>query len=100
MSLLKTPKHKAVAAFLQQSSAVDPSDPGYGFPSDDIIEVCETLLGDYKDSKKTLDDEWSKTDKGCKETIASLKKKMSANDDAMKALAKNIEKLKKEIAAH
>merc|ERR1719310_1319710 len=41
-----------------------------------------------------------KTDKGCKEMIASFKKKMKANDEAMKALEKNIEKLKKEIAQH
>jgi len=44
MNLLKAPKHKAVAAFLQESNSVDPSDPEYKFHSDDIIQVCDDLL--------------------------------------------------------
>merc|ERR1740133_245624 len=98
MSMLKTPKHKAVAAFLQTS--VDPSDPEFKFHSNDIINVCEELLVDYKGSKKDLDNEWDKTDKGCKQTKASLRKKMSANQKAMDSLTKNIAKLAKEIASH
>jgi len=99
MSLI-TPKHKATAAFLQQSSSVDPDDPEFKFHSDGIIEVCQDLLKDYKDTKKTLDDEWDKTNKGCISMKASLNKKLGANSDAMDALDKNINKLKKEIAQH
>jgi len=98
MSMLKTPKHKEVAAFLQTS--VDPADPEFKFHSNDIINVCEELLVDYKGSKKDLDNEWDKTDKGCKQTKASLRKKMSANQKAMDSLTKNIAKLAKEIASH
>jgi len=100
MSLLSTPKHKAVAAFVQESTSVDPNDPEYQFHSNDIISVCDELLVDYKASKKSLDDEWAKTKKGCEETQASLNKKIIANDDAMKQLDKDIARLKKEIAAH
>jgi len=100
MSLLKTPKHKAVAAFIQQTSSVDPSDPEYKFHSNDIIDVCENLLVDYKATKKTLDEEWEKTRKGCEELKKSLKKQLKANKDAMDDLVKNIAKLKEEIAQH
>jgi len=100
MSMLKAPKHKAVAAFIQSSSTVDPSDPEYGFHSDDIIQVCDDLLVDYKAAKKDLDDEWSKTDKGCKATKASLKGKITACNDAMKVQEKRSVRLAKEIAQH
>merc|ERR1719199_1159927 len=98
MSLLSTPKHKAVAAFIQET--VDPNDPEYSFHSNDIISVCDELLVDYKASKKSLDDEWAKTKKGCEETQASLKKKLGANTDAMNQLDKDIARLEKEIAQH
>jgi hypothetical protein len=98
MSLLSTPKHKAVAALIQAS--VDPNDPEYNFHSNDIISVCNELLVDYKASKKDLDDEWAKTKKGCEETQASLKKKLGANTDAMNQLDKDIARLEKEIAQH
>merc|ERR1719162_1394162 len=44
MNLLKAPKHKAVAAFLQESNSVDPSDPEYKFHSDDIIQVTRSTI--------------------------------------------------------
>jgi len=56
MNLLKTPKHKAVAALVQQKTKVDPNDPEYKFHSDDIVNICEDLLTDYKANKKDLDD--------------------------------------------
>jgi DNA repair exonuclease SbcCD ATPase subunit len=98
MNLLKTPKHKAVAALLQQSNGVDPSDPEYKFHSNDIIDLCKDLLKDYKANKKELDEDWAKTKKGCEDMQASLKKKMKANKKAMDALEKSIAKLAKEIA--
>jgi len=100
MNFVLAPKHKAAAAFLQQSSTVDPSDPEYKFHSNDIIELCDNLLVEYKASKKDLDTEWDKTEKGCNAMKASLRKKLSANSAAMKQLEKDIERLAKEIAAH
>jgi len=91
MNLLKSAKHKAVSALIQTS--VDPSDPEYDFHSDDIIKVCEDLLVDYKDNRQTLNDEWAKTDKGCKEMKASLNQKISDNKDAMDNLEKAISRL-------
>merc|ERR1719498_1980500 len=98
MSLFSAPKHKAVAAFLQQSNKVDPSDPEYKFHSGEIIDMCEDLLKDYKANKKDLDEEWSKTDKACKGTQAGLRKSLSSNSAAMKQLEKDIQRLKKEVA--
>jgi chromosome segregation ATPase len=92
-------KHKAVLELLQRDR-VDPSDPEYKFHSQDIIDLCEKLLGEYKDTKKDLDDEYEKTSKACDEMKKSLRKKMKANKKAMEALDKNIQKLAKEIAEH
>jgi len=100
MNMLKAPKHRAVASFIQSSNSVDPNDPEYNFHSDDIISVCNELLVEYKGSKKDLDTEWGKTKKGCTETKASLKKSIGANSDAMNQLDKDIERLAKEIAQH
>jgi len=100
MNKVSAPHHKAVAAFLQHGASVDPSDPEYKFHSDDIIEVCETLLVDYTANKKELDDEFGKTSKACGDMKASLKKKLEANRDAMDSLEKNIDKMSTEIAEH
>jgi chromosome segregation ATPase len=99
MGKMSSPKQKSVMAFMQrQGTTVDPSDPEYKFHSDDIIEVCETLLGEYTDTKKELDEEYAKTSKACADMKASLKKKLAANKAAMESLDANIEKLTKEIA--
>jgi hypothetical protein len=98
MGRMSSPKHKAVMAFMQQGTAVDPSDPEYKFHSDDIIEVCEELLADYTANKKDLDEEYAKTSKACADMKASLKKKLAANKAAMESLEENIDKLTKEIA--
>jgi hypothetical protein len=99
MSLLKTPKRKAVASLLQQSA----SEPGlkeYDFHSNDIIDVCEELLVDYKQSKSDLDEEFRKSSNACAALKKSLGEELSSNKKAMEALDKNIEKLAKEIAQH
>lgn len=98
LSLVTSPKRKAVASMIQSEVKVDPSDPEYKYHSDDIISLCESLETDFKDQKQTLDDEYAKTKKSCDDLKASLKEEMTANDDAMKALEKNIDKLGKEIA--
>merc|ERR1719253_334284 len=72
----------------------------YHSGSQDIIDLLVEIQGDFKDAKKTLDDEYKKSKKACDEMKASLKKEMGSNTDAMKALDKNIAKLAKEIAAH
>jgi len=99
MGMLTAPKQKAVVSMLQQ----DPSrhdGAAYHSGSQDIIDLLVEIQGDFKDAKKTLDDEYKKSKKACDEMKASLKKEMGSNTDAMKALDKNIQKLAKEIAAH
>jgi peptidoglycan hydrolase CwlO-like protein len=98
LNLIAAPKRKAVSAMIQNSVAVDPSDPEYEYHSGDIIKLLESLESDFKDQKTTLDGEYAKTKKACDDLKASLKKEMGANTDAMKALEKNIDKLSKEIA--
>jgi len=92
------PKHQAVAALIQ--SGVDPDSPEYKYHSNDIIDVCDQLLVEYKATKKDLDTEWEKTRKGCTQMKASLAKKMATNKKNMNALDKEIKKLSKEIAEH
>jgi hypothetical protein len=99
MSLVTSPKRKAVSSMIQSEATVDPSDPEYKYHSDDIISLCESLETDFKDQKKSLDAEYAKSKKSCDELKASLKEEMMSNDDAMKALEKNIDKLGKEIAS-
>merc|ERR1719310_1027780 len=100
MSMIATPKRKAVTAMIQGQASVDPEDPDYKYHSNDIIDLLVKLEGDFKGEKKTLDSEYNKAKKACDELKASLKKEMGSNKDAMNALEKNIEKLSKEIAEH
>merc|ERR1740117_1260104 len=85
---------------IQGAASVDPEDPEYKYHSNDIISLLQDVQKDFKDAKKSLDDEYNKAKKACDEMKASLKKEMGTNSDAMKALSKNIQKLAKEIAAH
>jgi uncharacterized protein YlxW (UPF0749 family) len=100
MSMITTPKRKAVTAMIQGQASVDPEDPDFKYHSNDIIDLLVKLEGDFKGEKKTLDSEYNKAKKACDELKASLKKEMGSNKDAMNALEKNIDKLSKEIAEH
>merc|ERR1719498_1977257 len=100
MNMIVSPKQKAVTSMIQGTTSVDPSDPEYKFHSQDIINILVDTQTDFKAAKKILDDEYGKSKKACDEMKASLKKEMSSNTDAMKALDKNIAKLAKEIAEH
>merc|ERR1740138_1710723 len=72
----------------------------YDYHSNDILNILDGLLVDFKDQKKVLDSEYAKAKKACDELKASLKKQMVANKDAMDQLKKSIDKLSKEIAKH
>jgi len=84
-----------VAAFMQE-----PGLDKYGFHSNDIIDLCESLLKDFKGSKTDLDTEYDKADKACVSTKKSLRAEIKANKDAMNLLSKAIARLKGEIAKH
>jgi predicted nucleic acid-binding Zn-ribbon protein len=98
LNWITAPKRKAVASMIQSVAAVDPSSPEYGYHSNDIIELCESLEVDFKAQKKDLDDEHAKNMKACDDLKASLKEDMTSNSESMAALEKNIDKLSKEIA--
>merc|ERR1740127_17710 len=98
MNMVTAPKRTAVASLLQGKTGVDPSDPEYDYHSNDILNILDGLLVDFKDQKKVLDSEYAKAKKACDELKASLKKQMVANKDAMDQLKKSIDKLSKEIA--
>lgn len=95
----KSSNQLAMAALLQRKQGVDPEDPAYEFHSNDIIELCEHLLGEFQDDKAELDAEYEKTHKSCVETIDSLKTELHSNKEAMAALTKDIEKLTTKIAS-
>jgi len=99
MNMIPAPKHKVVSAFLQGAKAT-PDKEAYDYHSQGIIDVMKDLLKDFTDAKKDLDDEWEKTEKGCKEMIASLEGKMKSNKFAMEQLDKSIERLIKSIAGN
>mmetsp|Transcript_122884 Transcript_122884/g.191904 ORF Transcript_122884/g.191904 Transcript_122884/m.191904 type:complete len:697 (-) Transcript_122884:49-2139(-) len=94
----KTSNQVAMAKILQHKASVDPEDPAYKFHSNDIIDLCEHLLGEFQGDKAELDAEWEKTHKSCTETIASLKEELGSNKEAMETLTKDIERLTTEIA--
>jgi len=100
LNLATAPKRKAISSLLQGKVGVDPKDPEYDYHSNDIIELLESLHKEFTGEKKELDSEHNKAKKAHEALQASLKKKMSANQDAMDALVKSIAKLSKEIAKH
>jgi len=86
MGLIPTPKQKTVHSFLQQGSAVDPSDPDYKYHSSDIVDLLTSIHKDFKKEKETLDSEYGKTSKSCTDLKASLGKKLETNKDESTAL--------------
>jgi len=96
MQMVTSPEHKAAASFLQ--AAVDPNDPEYEYHSNDIVKLCESLLKDFSENKKDLDDEHEKAKKAYEEFQRSTTKKKEANKRAMEALDKSIARLSKQIA--
>jgi chromosome segregation ATPase len=98
MGLIPSHKSKTISGFLQQSSAVDPSDPDYKYHSSDIVDLLESLEKDFKKEKDTLDSEFGKTSKSCKDMKESLGKKLGTNKDETTSTDGKISKLGTEIA--
>jgi peptidoglycan hydrolase CwlO-like protein len=96
LNLVKTPKMKAISAFLQTS--VDPDDPEYNYHSQGIIEVMSDLLKDFNAEKKQVDEEWAKTEKAENDLIADFGSKMTENQNTIDALKGDVETLKTDIA--
>jgi len=94
LNLVESKKRTAVAAFLQ----VDPNDPEYKYHSQGIIEVLENLLKEFRAQKAEVDAEYAKSKKACDDLKASLTKEMADNEQAIKDLGGDIERLKSEIA--
>jgi|EP00427_Karlodinium_veneficum_P020960 septal ring factor EnvC (AmiA/AmiB activator) len=98
MGFVPTPKQKTISGFLQQTTAVDPSDPEYKYHSQDIVDLLESLEKDFTEEKTTVDIEWGKTDKACSDLKTSLGEKLETNKDASSTTEGNINKLGTEIA--
>merc|ERR1719223_1766484 len=47
MDMISVPKQRAIAAFMQQTAGVDPSDPTYKFHSQGIIDTIQKLLDEF-----------------------------------------------------
>jgi len=96
LNLVKTPKQKAVVAFLQTS--VDPDDPEYKYHSQGIIDVMSDLLKDFNAEKKAVDEEWAKTEKAENDLISDLEGQMTENKNTIDTLKNDVETLTSEIA--
>jgi len=95
MSLIDPAKSKSVQAFIQR---VDPADPAYKFHSSAIITTLEDLQKEFTASKTETESEWEKSKEACSSMKKSITDEMNVNDEAMKALATDIENLKTSIA--
>lgn len=96
LGLVKESKLKIVATFLQ--SKVDPDDPEYKYHSQGIIDVMSGLLGDFNTEKKSLDEEWAKTETAENDLITDLQGQMEENENTIGTLKGDVETLGAEIA--
>jgi len=97
LNLVKSPKMKAVSAFLQ--TGVDPDDPEYKFHSQGIIDVMNELLTDFNSEKKQVDEEWAKTEQAETDLITDLNGQMTENQNSIETLEGDVENLATEIAS-
>jgi DNA repair exonuclease SbcCD ATPase subunit len=90
--------HKSLAALRK----VDPNDAEYEYHSNDILNLCKSLLNDpengFKAARDNVNSEWQKTDLACKASKQSLGKEMTSNKRNMDRLDGQIETLAKKIA--
>jgi DNA repair exonuclease SbcCD ATPase subunit len=96
LNLVKTPKMKAVSAFLQTN--VDPDDPEYKYHSQGIIDVMGDLLKDFNKEKKAVDEEWAKTEKAEKDLIRDTENQMTENKNSINTLKGDVNTLATDIA--
>jgi len=96
LNLVKTPKARMVAAFLQ--TKVDPDDPEYKYHSQEIVDVMQDLNKDFNSESKQVNEEWSKTESAENALILDLDGQMSANSDSIVTLKRDVSTLASEIA--
>jgi predicted nucleic acid-binding Zn-ribbon protein len=92
------PKWSAAAAFLQQTTAVDPSDPEYKFHSQGIIKVITDLLQTFTGKKNEADLEEKARVATSTETIANLNADIDLAKQKISALETEIGELATAIA--
>lgn len=99
LNLIADSKRAEVSSFLQKNSvAVDPSDPGYKYHSQGIIDTLEQLLQEFKEEKTEHDTEWGKTRQTLQETIQAYTEKIEINEVAILGITTEIDDLAGEIA--
>jgi len=89
---------QSAGSFVQEDASVDPSDPGYKFKSQGIIDVCEKLLKEYQEKKAKLDAEWEETKSNLTDLIAKLSDQIDAAKNFIEMGEEKIEQLAGEIA--
>jgi len=94
--IMGSPRAHSVMSLL----GVDPDDPEFKFHSDEIIDVCEKLLVEYKQTKKAVDAEFMKSSKAFAEMKASLKKQIEVHEIAIYRTAMELHYQDEEIAYH
>lgn len=96
LSLVKSPKVKAMTALLQ--AKVDPDDPEYKYHSQGIIDVMSDVLKDFTNEKKDVDAEWEKTELAENNLITDTEGQMTENSNTIETLKGDVEGLGAEIA--
>jgi len=86
-----------VDSFLQRAK-VDPSDPEYDYHSNDIIELMQGLLKDFRGKKSNLDKSWKARKGACGKIQKAYQKSLLSNKDAMNQNKKDIQKVGQKIA--
>jgi len=96
LGLVKAPKRREVAAFLQQG--VDPEDPTYKYRSQGIMETLTTLHTDFDKQKTEAQGEWDKAKKNCNDVKLALTGEIETVDTSIGALEVEIDTLTSTLA--
>eukprot|EP00933_Yihiella_yeosuensis_P046355 TRINITY_DN41872_c0_g1_i1.p1 TRINITY_DN41872_c0_g1~~TRINITY_DN41872_c0_g1_i1.p1 ORF type:complete len:725 (+),score=211.89 TRINITY_DN41872_c0_g1_i1:101-2275(+) len=103
LGVIQANKKATLASFLQgdpwtHKAGSEHNKEEYKFQSSTIVQTLEGLLTDFKEQKKTADDEWAKTDKACKDTAAAKTTAIENNAEALATAKEDEATLEGEVA--
>merc|ERR1719324_1602487 len=98
LGLIDSSRLRALSAFIQGGSAVDPADPEYKFQSQGVIGILENLLKDYQGKNGEIEGEWEQSKDSLKDMIASVNNAITESTTFTDQAMEKINQLKSEIA--
>jgi len=78
----------SVRDMVMQKTGVDPKSSEFAYHSNDIVDLCVSLLTDFKTKKATLDSDWQKRSASCTTLKASTNNQIDVNK---KEISKNVQ---------